>query len=114
MRRRRFDPSSGKIAHATGQVSPGASSTEPVPQSPEAAAAEPTRLEPGLCNRRSQAVRSPCTTAREEPTWQQRPGPARKKERGSLRGTQGGEKDEALWVRSSALWENRQDRPSEP
>ena len=50
-------------------------------------------------------MRSPCTTAREEPTRQKRPGPARKKERSSLRGTQGGEKGEALWVRSSALWE---------
>ena len=49
----RFEPSSGKIPHATEQLSPCATTTEPALYSPRATTIEPARLETLLCNKRS-------------------------------------------------------------
>ena len=54
----RFNPCSGKSPHAAGQLSPGATATEPVPQNYWS----PLTLEPVLCYKRSS-----CTSAREQP-----------------------------------------------
>ena len=52
MQRHRFDPWSGKIPHAAGQLSPCATTTEPMLWSPPAASTEPVALEPMFSNKR--------------------------------------------------------------
>ena len=55
----RFEPWSGKIPHAAEQLSPCATTTEPALYSLRATTAEPARLEPTLCNKRSHCHEKP-------------------------------------------------------
>ena len=81
-RRLRFNPWSGKIPHAAERLNPWATNTEPVSQSPGAAATE-ARVPESLCSSTREA-----TTTREQP-WlatirekhmqQQRPSAAKNK-----------------------------------
>ena len=71
-RRLRLDPWSGRIPHAAEQLSPCATTIEPVLQSPGAAATEsrchnywsPCALDPMLHDKRSHHKEKPCTAAR--------------------------------------------------
>ena len=69
MQGHRFDPWSGKIPHATEQLSPCAKNTDPVFQSLQAATTEPTRLEPVLSNKISHRNEKPTHQNEEEPLF---------------------------------------------
>ena len=74
-RRCQFDPWSGKIPHALGQLNRGAPTTEPVLQSPGVAATEPTCLSygahtpssPSSATREVTTVRSPAPQPERRP-----------------------------------------------
>ena len=59
MQGHRFEPWSGKIPHASEQLSLCATTTEPVLQSPRGTTPEAQRLEPVLCNKRNHGNEKP-------------------------------------------------------
>ena len=66
-KRHRFNPWSGKIPHALGQLShtPQLWSLCSRAREPQLLSPEPCALEPVLCNKRSATMRSLCTATRE-------------------------------------------------
>ena len=74
-RRQGFDPWTGKIPQATGQLSPRLCSKASEPQLPKPES--PTAHAP---QREATTVRSPCAATREKPTQQWRPSTAKNKQ----------------------------------
>ena len=73
-----FNPWSGKIPHATGQLSPRAPTAESVLYSPSSTTREGTTVRSQFTTAREWP---PLSSAREQPAQQQRPSTAKKKKK---------------------------------